>query len=142
MTHISVCTPNWVNLLPIFQFVHQIWFIYETYFSLYTKSGSYMIHISVSMKNKAVVFGPPHVLRHYNNCLYYQKGCVWPIFQFAGLEAILTSILDQFPNLRPHKTKIILAMCIVFFLLGLPLCTQVSKSLLSAISICYIAVQL
>ncbi|KAL5015178.1 hypothetical protein ScPMuIL_009448 [Solemya velum] len=43
--------------------------------------------------------------------------------QFVGLEAILTSIVDQFPTLRPHKTFVILAISIVFFLLGLPMTT-------------------
>jgi len=45
--------------------------------------------------------------------------------QFAGLEAILTSLMDQFVILRPHKTKVIFAMCVFFYLLGLPLCTPV-----------------
>ena len=45
--------------------------------------------------------------------------------QFAGLEAILTSLMDQFVILRPHKTKVIFAMCAFFYVLGLPLCTPV-----------------
>ncbi len=50
-------------------------------------------------------------------------------FQFAMLETVLTSILDQFKHLRPHKTRVILAMSVCFFILGLPLCTNVSIEL-------------
>ena len=43
------------------------------------------------------------------------------------LETVLTSIMDQFKNLRPHKTKVVLIMCIVAYLLGLTMCTHVSN---------------
>ena len=48
--------------------------------------------------------------------------------QFAMLETILTSLLDQFKFLRPHKTKVVAAMSCALFLLGLTLTTHVSTS--------------
>ena len=42
------------------------------------------------------------------------------------LETVLTSLLDQFQWLRKYKTKVILALCVGLFLLGLPLCCDVS----------------
>ncbi|XP_062613429.1 sodium-dependent proline transporter-like [Saccostrea cucullata] len=42
--------------------------------------------------------------------------------QFAMLETVLTGVMDQYPVLRPHKTLVILVICIVFFIIGLPLC--------------------
>ncbi len=44
------------------------------------------------------------------------------------LETVLTSIMDQFQWLRPHKTKVVLALCGLLFLLGLPLTCDVSHS--------------
>ncbi|KAH3880541.1 sodium-dependent proline transporter-like isoform X2 [Dreissena polymorpha] len=41
--------------------------------------------------------------------------------QFAMVETVLTGCLDQFPVLRPKKTLVILVVCFVFFLFGLPL---------------------
>ncbi|XP_071081857.1 sodium- and chloride-dependent glycine transporter 1-like [Haliotis cracherodii] len=43
--------------------------------------------------------------------------------QFAMLETVLTGCLDQFPALRPKKTWVILGICVLFFILGLPLTT-------------------
>ncbi|ESO12936.1 hypothetical protein HELRODRAFT_159526 [Helobdella robusta] len=43
--------------------------------------------------------------------------------QFTNMETIMTSTLDQFPFLRRHKTWVVLGVCVVLFLLGLPLCT-------------------
>ncbi|KAK3101057.1 hypothetical protein FSP39_000622 [Pinctada imbricata] len=42
--------------------------------------------------------------------------------QFAMLETVLTGVMDQYPELRPRKTLVILVICIIFFLLGIPLC--------------------
>jgi solute carrier family 6 (neurotransmitter transporter, glycine) member 5/9 len=47
--------------------------------------------------------------------------------QFASVENVFTAILDQFPRLRKRKSWVILIICIVFFLLGLPLCFQVAE---------------
>ncbi|XP_012940461.1 sodium- and chloride-dependent glycine transporter 1 [Aplysia californica] len=41
--------------------------------------------------------------------------------QFAMIETVLTGVLDQYPNLRPRKTLVILSICCLLFLLGLPL---------------------
>ncbi|KAL4226537.1 hypothetical protein ACF0H5_014522 [Mactra antiquata] len=43
--------------------------------------------------------------------------------QFATVETVLTGICDSFPDLRKYKTPIIACICIVSFLLGLPMCT-------------------
>ncbi|GFS19317.1 transporter [Elysia marginata] len=44
--------------------------------------------------------------------------------QFATVETVLTGILDQWPQHRDRKTLIILAICVILFLLGLPLVTE------------------
>ncbi|KAK6994030.1 sodium- and chloride-dependent glycine transporter 2 [Biomphalaria glabrata] len=41
--------------------------------------------------------------------------------QFAMLETIMTGLIDQFPRLRPKKVFVILIICIVLFIMGLPL---------------------
>ncbi|KAJ8301431.1 hypothetical protein KUTeg_020418 [Tegillarca granosa] len=41
--------------------------------------------------------------------------------QFAMLETVLTGVMDQFPHLRHQKSFIIGIICIIFFLLGIPL---------------------
>ncbi|XP_052782132.1 sodium- and chloride-dependent glycine transporter 1-like [Mya arenaria] len=41
--------------------------------------------------------------------------------QFAMVETVLTGCMDQVPSLRPRKTLVILTICALFFLLGLPL---------------------
>ena len=49
------------------------------------------------------------------------------LFQFALLENVLTAIIDEYPHkLRPHRTWICLAGCMVCFFLGLPCATRVS----------------
>ena len=47
--------------------------------------------------------------------------------QFGNIEGIITAILDEFPALRDWRRKMILlgALCTSFYLLGLPLVTQV-----------------
>ncbi|GFO44130.1 Atr-interacting protein [Plakobranchus ocellatus] len=44
--------------------------------------------------------------------------------QFAMVETLLTGMLDTWPQLRAKKTWVILTICIVLFLLGLPLVTE------------------
>ncbi|BFZ09127.1 hypothetical protein BsWGS_12166 [Bradybaena similaris] len=41
--------------------------------------------------------------------------------QFAMVETVLTGVLDQYPQYRPRKTLVILVICIILFLFGLPL---------------------
>ena len=45
--------------------------------------------------------------------------------QFAIVENIITCILDEFPQLRPRKPWVVIGVCLVLFLLGIPLTTQV-----------------
>ncbi|XP_033746296.1 sodium-dependent proline transporter-like [Pecten maximus] len=44
--------------------------------------------------------------------------------EFAMLETVLTGLTDYFPSLRPKKSYVILVVCIIFFLLGLPITTS------------------
>ncbi|KAF0308189.1 Sodium- and chloride-dependent glycine transporter 2 [Amphibalanus amphitrite] len=44
--------------------------------------------------------------------------------QFAIVENIITCILDEFPQLRPKKPWVVVGVCVVLFLLGIPLTTQ------------------
>lgn len=43
----------------------------------------------------------------------------------AMIETILTSIKDQFSYAQQHKGKTALAFCVIYFLFGLPLTTDV-----------------
>ena len=45
--------------------------------------------------------------------------------QFAGIESIMTSIMDIVPRLRRYKTLVALALCSVMYALGLTMCTEV-----------------
>ena len=56
------------------------------------------------------------------------------------LETVLTSLLDQFKWLRKYKTKVILVLCVGLFLLGLPLCCDVSISVLKKIQLSYLMI--
>lgn len=48
-------------------------------------------------------------------------------FQFAMVEAIISALADEFPStLRRNKAKLCAAVCLVLFLCGLPLVTNVS----------------
>ncbi|XP_013414369.1 sodium- and chloride-dependent GABA transporter 1 isoform X2 [Lingula anatina] len=44
--------------------------------------------------------------------------------QFAGIEAIQTAVLDVWPRLRRVKPLVAGVICVVLFLLGLPMCAQ------------------
>lgn len=44
--------------------------------------------------------------------------------QFAIVENIVTCVLDEFPQLRSKKSWVVVAICAVLFLLGIPLTTQ------------------
>lgn len=55
------------------------------------------------------------------------NGTVNLCFQFAMLESVLTGIVDYFPGLRSKKTLVMLAISIVFYILGLPMTTPVHQ---------------
>lgn len=44
--------------------------------------------------------------------------------QFAGVEAINTTLLDKWPKLRKHQVYVTLTICILCFLLALPMCAD------------------
>jgi len=44
--------------------------------------------------------------------------------QFTMTETITTAIMDQFPNLREHKGKVVIVASIIGFILGLTMCTR------------------
>ncbi|XP_013390683.1 sodium- and chloride-dependent neutral and basic amino acid transporter B(0+) isoform X2 [Lingula anatina] len=44
--------------------------------------------------------------------------------QFTLLETIFTGLLDAYPKIRKHKVWVHLAVCLVLFGLGLPMCTK------------------
>ena len=49
--------------------------------------------------------------------------------QFAGTEALMTGLVDNWPEtLRPHRKKFTLGMTVFMCLLGLPMITRVSAS--------------
>ena len=45
--------------------------------------------------------------------------------QFATVETVLTGICDSFPDIRKYKSPVIGCICVLSFLLGLPMCTPV-----------------
>lgn len=47
--------------------------------------------------------------------------------EFATLETVISSIIDVFPRLKKRKLLVISALCISFYLLGLPYCTRVNR---------------
>ncbi|XP_037069961.1 sodium- and chloride-dependent glycine transporter 2-like [Pollicipes pollicipes] len=47
--------------------------------------------------------------------------------QFAIIENIITCILDEFPRLRPKKPLVVITVCLVLFLMGIPLTTQCGR---------------
>jgi len=44
--------------------------------------------------------------------------------QFTMTETLTTAVMDQYPNLRAHKGKVVIAASIVGFILGLTMCTK------------------
>eukprot|EP00091_Calanus_sinicus_P014005 TRINITY_DN3123_c0_g1_i2.p1 TRINITY_DN3123_c0_g1~~TRINITY_DN3123_c0_g1_i2.p1 ORF type:complete len:652 (-),score=190.36 TRINITY_DN3123_c0_g1_i2:80-2035(-) len=44
--------------------------------------------------------------------------------QFTMTETITTAIMDQYPNLRAHKGKVVIFASIIGFILGLTMCTR------------------
>merc|ERR1712186_116752 len=44
--------------------------------------------------------------------------------QFTMTETVTTAIMDQYPNLRAHKGKVVIVASIIGFLMGLPMCTN------------------
>lgn len=55
--------------------------------------------------------------------------CIMVCWQFGMFEVLVSSVVDQFPALlRRYKVFVLLALCVLQFLLGLPLVSQVSYS--------------
>ena len=44
--------------------------------------------------------------------------------QFTGVETLITAMMDEWPLLRKRKGAVVLGMCALFFILGLPLCAN------------------
>ena len=44
--------------------------------------------------------------------------------QFTGVETLITALMDEWPSLRKRKASVVLGMCVIFFILGLPLCAN------------------
>jgi len=40
------------------------------------------------------------------------------------METILTSLMDLYPSLRPHKMRCVAMLCAAFFVAGLTMCTS------------------
>ena len=48
--------------------------------------------------------------------------------EFCSVESLITGIVDNWSEkLLPHRKKVALAICVSLFLLGLPMCTNVSS---------------
>ncbi|XP_037086841.1 sodium-dependent proline transporter-like [Pollicipes pollicipes] len=50
--------------------------------------------------------------------------------QFAIVENIVTCLLDEFPKLRAKKPWVVVGVCVILFLLGIPLTTQGGRYIL------------
>ncbi|XP_014606088.1 PREDICTED: sodium- and chloride-dependent GABA transporter 1-like isoform X1 [Polistes canadensis] len=44
--------------------------------------------------------------------------------EFCIVDSFITGIIDNWPNLRPHRSKFTIAICILMFCLGLPMVTN------------------
>jgi len=53
--------------------------------------------------------------------------------EFVLVETVVTSIMDMFPRSRRYKTFVVFATCMVFFILGLPLCCDGGQDLLDLV---------
>ena len=63
----------------------------------------------------------------YVHLLYCSPFLYVICFQFVMFETAMTALADEFPHIiRHNKAKATLALCVVFFLLGLPQCTEVN----------------
>lgn len=51
------------------------------------------------------------------------------LFQFVQLEAVISSIMDEFTVLRSHKTKVFLVSIVLIFISSIPCTTQVRTML-------------
>ena len=47
------------------------------------------------------------------------------MLKMVDVETVMTGLMDEFPTLRPHRFKVLLIVCVIFFFVGLPLVTQV-----------------
>jgi len=44
--------------------------------------------------------------------------------QFTTVETVITAIYDEFPKMRNHKVTVVGSVCVIGFLLGVPICLQ------------------
>ena len=52
--------------------------------------------------------------------------------EFCNVEALVTGLVDNWPRLlRPHRKKFAVLVCVLSFCAGLPMCTQVTRGLLT-----------
>lgn len=59
--------------------------------------------------------------------------------EFCLVESFVTGVVDNWSEtLRPHREKFTVLICIIMFLLGIPMVTHVSLFLYFTISILYI----
>ena len=49
--------------------------------------------------------------------------------QFAGVENLMTGIVDTWPHLRKYKSWIAMILCVVLGILGLTMCSEVGSGL-------------
>ena len=58
-----------------------------------------------------------------------------PLFQFAIIETLTSSIVDAYPAyLWRHRTLFLAGTCLILLLLGIPFVTRVSKNIITLIS--------
>ena len=67
-----------------------------------------------------------------NYCIFNKHISPQNKFQFVGVEGLITSFVDTFPSLNGKKRKHIFVgiMCIIQFLIGLSMVTNVSSTLI------------
>ncbi|GAU99833.1 hypothetical protein RvY_10774-2 [Ramazzottius varieornatus] len=53
----------------------------------------------------------------------------------AVLETVVIALAEKFPAIMPHRTSLLWGCCIVLFLLGLPMCTGVTRALITISSV-------
>ena len=49
---------------------------------------------------------------------------LFTLIQFGLVETVATAVVDFYPEYRQKRTSVIVSVCAVLFMLGLPLCTN------------------
>lgn len=116
---IGNCLTSFVAGFAIFSILGHLAFILDREVKDVAKSGSGLAFV---VYPEVVLWLEPPQL--WSTLFFFMLLTLGLDSQFAGLENIMTAIVDLNPKLRKHKHWVALALCTVMFILGLTQCTQ------------------